>query len=42
MGKLKLRSVLKAGKQGQLTDGMWGVTKRGVKDKSPCIGRAES
>lgn len=33
--KLNLRSVLKAGQQGKLTDGIWGVTKRGVERQKP-------
>lgn len=35
MEKLNLRPVLKAGQQGKLTDGMWGVRKRGVEGQKP-------
>ena len=38
MEKLNLRPVLKAGQQGKLTDGMWGVRKRGVEGtKAPAL-----
>lgn len=33
--KLNWRSVLKAGQQGKLTDGVWGVRKRGVEGQKP-------